>query len=220
MIQFRRGSTASWKKLKTPLAAGQPGYDKDKHKIKVGDGKNLWDKLPYASITEEEVLDSEINAKLRIREDPESLAIITYGKSSPDKNTVGKLYLQQYETEPEADYIIETGINSGWLYRKWKSGVATCSKVHSVTTSIQTAIDSSKLYQNSTDIGAISYPFTFKSTPTETATIQSPSGMVWLAASKRTNTTSRSAKYNIISADRLTNSATYKISISVEGFWK
>ena len=220
MIQFRRGSTASWKKLKTPLAAGQPGYDKDKHKIKVGDGKKLWDKLPYASITEEEVLGSEANAKKRIAEDPESLAIITYGTAGPDKNTVGKLYLQHYSTEPEADYIIETGTNSGWLYRKWKSGIATCSKIHSITTSVQTAIDESNLYQNTSDIGAISYPFTFKSVPTETATIQSPSGMVWLAAAKSVNTTSKSAKYNIISADKLASSTTYKISIHVEGFWK
>ena len=220
MIQFRRGSTASWKKLKTPLAAGQPGYDKDKHKIKVGDGAKLWDSLPYASITEEEVLDSEINAKLRIAEDHESLAIITYGTAGPDSKTVGKLYLQQYSTEPEADYIIETGTKDGWLYRKWKSGIATCSKVHSINTTVQTSIDSSRLYQNTSEIAAISYPFVFKSVPAETVSLQSPSGMVWLAASKRTNTVDKSALYNLVSPDKLTNSTTYKLSIHVEGFWK
>jgi hypothetical protein len=35
MIQFKRGKTSSWYSQKTPLAEGQPGYDKDKHKIKI-----------------------------------------------------------------------------------------------------------------------------------------------------------------------------------------
>jgi hypothetical protein len=226
MIQLKRGKTDTWRKLKTPLAAGQPGYDKDKHKLKIGDGKTLWEKLPYAGgISDEEVLDSEKNAKERQRLDPENGTIITYGPTSPDRKTVGKLYLQHYETDPEADYVVAAGVDSGWTYQKWKSGIASCSKVFEVTTSVQTAIGSSGLYQNSSDIKKVAYPFTFVSKdgvprPSETVSIQSPGGLVWIAAAKGVNTSTHSATYSIISADKLTNSATYKISIKVDGFWR
>ena len=220
MIQFKRGSTATWKKLKTPLAAGQPGYDKDKHKIKVGDGEKLWDKLPYASVTEEEILDSEANAKLRIEDDPESLAIITYGDAGPDNKTVGKLYLQYYDDEAEVDCVVSAGVQSGWNYQKWKSGFARCTKTFEFKTSVQTQVGESALYQNTTTLKEVEYPFTFKSVPDEVATIKSPSGLVWLAASKMLNTTRHSAIYSIVSGDKLTDNATYKISITVEGFWR
>jgi hypothetical protein len=56
MIQFKRGSTASWRKNKVKLAAGQPGYDKDKHKLKIGDGESTWAELPYISgLSNEEI---------------------------------------------------------------------------------------------------------------------------------------------------------------------
>ena len=225
MIQFKRGSTESWKKLKKPLAAGQPGYDKDKHKIKVGDGTKLWDKLPYVSISEEEVLDSEKNARARLAQDPESLTIMTYGTESPDKNTVGKLYLQYYEAEPEADYIVSAGIDDGWSYQKWKSGIARCFKTFNFTTTIQTAIGTAGLYKNSTEIGELKYPFNFivknnKLYPSESVSISSPGGIVWIAAGKGLNTTKHSASYSIISPDKLTNNITYKITIKVEGFWR
>ena len=42
MIQLKRGKTDSWRKNRTKLSAGQPGYDKEKHKIKVGDGEHTW----------------------------------------------------------------------------------------------------------------------------------------------------------------------------------
>lgn len=218
MIQFRRGSTASWKKLKTPLADGQPGYDKDKHKIKVGDGKKLWDKLPYASITEEEVLDSEINAKLRVKEDPESLAIITYGTAGPDKNTVGKLYLQQYDTAAEVDYVVETGVNGIWTYRKWRSGIAECWGVTTVSTAVNSALDNNTMYKNTKSMSNIAYPFTFKAIPCESASVQSVNNIIWLAGNGQ-NSTSKSGTYAIVSPYSYEN-ASYKITLQVMGRWK
>ena len=38
MIQIKRGTTKNWRKYNLRLLAGQPGYDKDKQKIKIGDG--------------------------------------------------------------------------------------------------------------------------------------------------------------------------------------
>ena len=224
MIQFKRGSSESWRKLKKPLAAGQPGYDKDKHKIKVGDGEKLWDKLPYASISEEEVLDSEKNARARRASDSESLSIITYGTENPSKNMVGKLYLQYYDTEPETDYVVQYGRSQDgiWFYRKWHSGVAECWCTLPVTTPVKTVIDNTNLYSDNKAMKKINYPFSFKtvdgSMPFENATLRSPGGIAWLAG-RSGNTKSASGEYSIISTNSLDN-ATYNIMIQVKGYWK
>ena len=221
MIQFRRGKTASWRKTDTVLSAGQPGYDKDKHKIKIGDGEKLWAELPYASgLSAEEVFNSETKAKERFKLDKEDKTIITYGTESPDDNTVGQLYLQYYDAEPEVDYIVETGISNGWTYRKWQSGIASCFCTFEFTTAIQTAIDTSSLYSNSSFMTNLQYPFTFSKVPCEVATVQSPGGLIWLATAKNgSNTKATSAAYCLISPTTL-NNAVYKLSIQVNGFWK
>lgn len=46
MIQIKRGSTKSWQDTEVKLASGQPGYDKDTHQLKIGDGENSWADLP------------------------------------------------------------------------------------------------------------------------------------------------------------------------------
>ena len=92
MIQIRRGSTKSWQSTKTKLAAGQPGYDKEKHKIKVGDGEKSWSDLPYASgLFKEEIIDSEANAKAKKSKDAENSTLITYGTAAPSEDTIGQI---------------------------------------------------------------------------------------------------------------------------------
>lgn len=219
MIQLKRGKTDTWRKLKTPLAAGQPGYDKDKHKLKIGDGKTLWEKLPYAGgISDDEVLDSEKNAKAKQKLDPENTTIITYGSDSPDKKTIGKLYLQYYEAEPEADYIVSYGVDGMWTYRKWYSGIAECWGTLKVTTAIQTAIEGIALYSDAKAIKAKDYPITFKELPSETASLQSSSGIVWLAGRGK-NSKAKTGTYSLISIDKL-NNTTYDIAITVRGYWR
>ena len=95
MIQFRRGTTKNWRATSQKLASGQPGYDKDKHKIKVGDGNSSWVELPYATgLFEQEILDSEANAKSKLKLDKEDKTLITYGTDVPNTSTVGQVYLQ------------------------------------------------------------------------------------------------------------------------------
>lgn len=119
MIQFRRGNSKSWENSKTPLASGQPGYDKEKHKIKIGDGKKLWKDLPSASgLFTDEILSKESEA------DKDTL--FTYGKASPKSSTKGTVYLQQFEGAVEADYVVETGRSSNYFFRKWNSGFMEC----------------------------------------------------------------------------------------------
>ena len=217
MIQFKRGSTNSWKKLKKPLAAGQPGYDKDKHKIKIGDGEKLWDKLPYASISEEEVLDSEVNAKKRLALDPGSMAIMTYGTDGPDKNTVGQLYLQYYDAEPEVDYVVESGVDGIWTYQVWRSGIAKCWGTYTLTTVVSNAFDNEYLYCDEATMTSIKYPISFRTPPSETATLKSPSGTIAWLASRSTNTEDKTGLYSIISPDKQ-NSKAYKITLDVKGY--
>jgi hypothetical protein len=125
MIQFRRGKTASWLAVNTPkLADGQPGYDKDKHKLKIGEiGTNgkakSWSELPYVSgLFAEEILDSEFSAT--------DETLFTYGTAAPTGTTKGKIYLQQFDGAVEADFVVETGRNVNYFYRKWNSGFMEC----------------------------------------------------------------------------------------------
>lgn len=219
MIQFRRGSTKNWRVSKATLASGQPGYDKDKHKLKVGDGKTSWENLPYVGgLSAEEILRSEKEAKSKQRLDAEDTTIITYGTEAPDKDTVGKIYLQQYDAESEVDYIISSGISGIWTYQKWKSGIARCWGTIDLDAKIQDTFDGVALFYN-TKMKSVKYPFTFKEIPTETATLQSPGWIAWLA-SKAINTNSASGVYIVVSPDEQSTKADYNISLHVEGFWK
>lgn len=219
MIKFRRGSTKSWRDAKVKLESGQPGYDKNKHKIKVGDGEKLWPDLPYATgLFAEEILDSEAKAKTKKSKDSEDITLITYGKEAPDENTVGQIYLQQNDEEPEVDYVVESGINGIWSYQKWKHGFAKCWCRLELTTDVQTAFEGIGLYQDNNSMRSVSYPIKFKETPTETATLQSPGSVVWLSG-RTPNNNQTAGTYALISPYNLYSSR-YFISIQVEGFWK
>lgn len=116
MIQIKRGSSAKWKACKDPLRSGQPGYDKTKHKLKIGDGTSTWEELPDASgLFEKEIL-SEVS-------EATSDTLFTYGEAAPSTTTKGKVYLQQYDGAVEADFVVEIGKNSAYFYRKWNSGL-------------------------------------------------------------------------------------------------
>lgn len=44
-IQIKRGSSNKWKELNPILSLGEPGYDKDAKKLKIGDGQTAWQDL-------------------------------------------------------------------------------------------------------------------------------------------------------------------------------
>ena len=219
MIQIKRGNTSNWRLQTSKLASGQPGYDKNKHKIKIGDGENLWKDLPYASgLFDYEILNSEETAKTRKTADAEDGTVITYGTDVPDKDTVGKLYLQYYDTEPETDYVVEYGVDGIWTYQKWHSGIARCWCILKVDTEVQEAFEGVALYSNNKKVGTTSYPIEFVDTPVETATLQRSGGVCWLANSKN-NTKDKSGEYSIISIDKLPG-ASYNIALQIEGFFR
>ena len=57
MFQFKRGTKERWLELNPILLAGEPGYEYDTHRLKVGDGSTSWKDLDY--IGEESVVNAE-----------------------------------------------------------------------------------------------------------------------------------------------------------------
>ncbi len=47
IIKTRRGTAAAWTSANPTLAAGEPGYETDTGKIKIGDGSTAWASLAY-----------------------------------------------------------------------------------------------------------------------------------------------------------------------------
>lgn len=46
-FQLKRGSAAKWTELNLVLAAGEPGFEIDTNRLKIGNGKTPWLELPY-----------------------------------------------------------------------------------------------------------------------------------------------------------------------------
>jgi hypothetical protein len=48
-IKLRRDSAANWASANPILAQGEPGYDTDNHKLKIGDGSTRWNSLAWST---------------------------------------------------------------------------------------------------------------------------------------------------------------------------
>jgi hypothetical protein len=46
---LRRGTTSAWESANPILQYGEPGYEKDTGKLKIGDGIHTWNELPYVT---------------------------------------------------------------------------------------------------------------------------------------------------------------------------
>jgi hypothetical protein len=50
-IRYRRGTAERWFELNPVLRSGEPGYELDTGRFKVGDGVSEWEDLPYFTPT-------------------------------------------------------------------------------------------------------------------------------------------------------------------------
>lgn len=50
LISFRKGTSNQWIGATTPLANGEPGYDTDTLRLKIGDGTTAWSGLNYVGL--------------------------------------------------------------------------------------------------------------------------------------------------------------------------
>ena len=108
MIQFLRGTHIQWELNKALiLEAGQPGYDTSLNKLKIGDGKTPWYRLPY--------LNGNFSAgDLNINLDFDGGALKD-----------GEFYFK--EQAIESDFVVEgPSKNGNYIYRKWNSGFVEC----------------------------------------------------------------------------------------------
>lgn len=49
-IKLRRGTAAQWTSANSVLASGEPGFETDTNKFKIGNGSDSWNNLPYTAI--------------------------------------------------------------------------------------------------------------------------------------------------------------------------
>ena len=48
-FQVKRGTAARWEELNLILNPGEPGFEMDTFKLKIGDGSTPWKELPYVN---------------------------------------------------------------------------------------------------------------------------------------------------------------------------
>lgn len=46
---LRRGTSEAWSRTNPILGYGEPGFEKDTNRLKIGDGTKAWNELPYFS---------------------------------------------------------------------------------------------------------------------------------------------------------------------------
>ena len=48
-IRLKRGHAQNWRLVNPTLGPGEPGFEIDTYKLKIGDGETAWNNLPYFS---------------------------------------------------------------------------------------------------------------------------------------------------------------------------
>ena len=46
-IRLKRGTSEAWTRVNPVLLEGEPGFEKDTNKLKIGNGTSKWTELPY-----------------------------------------------------------------------------------------------------------------------------------------------------------------------------
>lgn len=66
-FQVKRGSAARWEELNPILNPGEPGFEMDTFKLKIGNGSTPWKELPYVNdvdiskyITIEDIINGDV----------------------------------------------------------------------------------------------------------------------------------------------------------------
>ena len=76
---------------------------------------------------------------------------------------------------PGTDYVVEQGNSGIWKYRKWNSGVAECWGTE-ICSIVICSDELGAVYKSSSEYGNVSYPFTFKSAPSQQLSIGGAAG--------------------------------------------
>ena len=83
-FKIRRGQSQVWADINPILADGEPGYELDTHRLKIGDGEKSWNELPYIGGSSTEIPELQ---EYVTKEELESL-VKAYIPSSEKENQV------------------------------------------------------------------------------------------------------------------------------------
>lgn len=116
-LQFKRGLSKNWAKYEGILLAGEPGFETDTGKLKIGNGIDKWADLPY--VGDGGTASSVFNASTRFDFPSVGKADVIYKAQeerkiyqwNPDANVYELLGVE----EPESTIDIEL-INGGNAY--------------------------------------------------------------------------------------------------------
>lgn len=64
IIKFKRGRSTTWATKNLLLLDGEPGFEIDTLRLKIGDGKTKWNDLPYQDQNNENVVNARVFAEL------------------------------------------------------------------------------------------------------------------------------------------------------------
>lgn len=64
IIKLKRGKSTTWKTKNLLLLDGEPGFEIDTLRLKIGDGKTKWNDLPYQDQNNENVINARVFAEL------------------------------------------------------------------------------------------------------------------------------------------------------------
>lgn len=64
IIKLKRGKSTTWKTKNLLLLDGEPGFEIDTLRLKIGDGKTKWNDLPYQDQNNENVVNARAFAEL------------------------------------------------------------------------------------------------------------------------------------------------------------
>lgn len=108
-FKIRRGQSQVWADINPILAEGEPGYELDTHRLKIGDGEKSWNELPYIGgssteipelqeyVTKEE-LESLVKAYIPSSEKENQIKVLSDGTMEINSLNITKLVQTEGDT--------------------------------------------------------------------------------------------------------------------------
>lgn len=121
IFQIKRGQSAAWASVNPVLRPGEPGFELDTNKLKIGNGVDAYNDLPYltdAEIARIEGLEASLSLKANIAD--------VYTKSEID-GLISGIYSYKGTVKSFADLPTE-GLKSGDVYN-----IETADEAHGIT---------------------------------------------------------------------------------------
>lgn len=108
-FKVRRGQSQVWADINPILAEGEPGYELDTHRLKIGDGEKSWNELPYIGgssteipelqeyVTKEEI-ESLVKAYIPSSEKENQIKVLSDGTMEINSLNITKLVQTEGDT--------------------------------------------------------------------------------------------------------------------------